>query len=154
MHFDLDALREALGEKRFRRAEAYADGGRVRIMALEAGRVAAQVTGERGDVYGVEVEESGAGACTCPDFAETGTCKHVGALALCAEGLEPAQIRVLTERFVRLREALRFEDQEALTALILDLAKRIPGVLEALEMANGAAGAALGSESDAAVIFT
>lgn len=154
LRFDLDALRDALGEKRFRRAEAYAEGGRVRIMALEHGRVSAQVTGERGDVYGVEMEESGAGTCNCPDFGETGACKHLGALALAAEGLEAAQIRALTERFARLREALIFEDPKALTGLILTLAKRVPGVIEALEQSTGGTAGGAVTESDAAVIFT
>ena len=133
LQFDMDALRERLGEKRFKRAEGYAERGWVRVIAVENRRVSALVTGERGDVYGVEADESGDGLCTCPDFAETRACKHMGAVALVAEGLEPTQTRLLNGRFARLRETLAFEDARALTEIILCLAKRVPSVLEALE---------------------
>ena len=133
LQFDMDALKERLGEKRFKRAEGYAERGWVRIIAVENRRVSALVTGERGDVYGVEADESGDGLCTCPDFAETRACKHMGAVALTAEGLEPTQTRLLNGRFARLRETLSFEDADALAEIILGLAKRVPGVLEALE---------------------
>jgi len=133
LHFDMAVLQERLGEKRFKRAEGYAERGWVRIIAVENRRVTAMVTGERGDVYSVEADETGDGLCTCPDFAETRACKHMGALALVAEGLEPTQTRLLNGRFARLREALAFEDAGALAEMILGLAKRVPGVLEALE---------------------
>ena len=136
LRFDMDALRERLGEKRFKRAEGYAERGWVRVIAVENRRVSALVTGERGDVYGVEADESGDGLCTCPDFADTRACKHMGAVALTAEGLEPTQTRLLTGRFARLRDTLAFEDAGALTEIILNLAKRVPGVLEALEGAD------------------
>ena len=133
LHFDMAVLQERLGEKRFKRAEGYAERGWVRVIAVENRRVTAMVTGERGDVYSVEADETGDGLCTCPDFAETRACKHMGALALVAEGLEPTQTRLLNGRFARLREALAFEDAGALAEMILGLAKRVPGVLEALE---------------------
>jgi uncharacterized Zn finger protein len=133
LRFDTDALRERLGEKRFKRAEGYAERGWARIIAVESRRVSALVTGERGDVYGVEVDEGGDGLCTCPDFADTRACKHMGAVALTANGLEPTQTRLLNGRFARLRDTLAFEDAGALTEIVLNLAKRVPGVLEALE---------------------
>ena len=133
LQFDMDVLRERLGEKRFKRAEGYAERGWVRVIAVENRRVSALVTGERGDVYGVDVDESGEGLCTCPDFADTRACKHIGAVALTAEGLEPTQTRLLNGRFARLRDVLAFEDAGALTEIVLNLAKRVPGVLEALE---------------------
>ena len=133
LHFDLDALRERLGDKRFKRAESYAEQGRVRIIVVEDRRASALVTGEGGDVYGVEADESGDGLCTCPDFAETRACKHVGALALAAEGLDHQQARHLSASFVRVRDALAFEDAAALSEMILSLAKQVPGVIEALD---------------------
>jgi uncharacterized Zn finger protein len=133
LRFDMDALRERLGDKRFKRAEGYAERGWVRIIAVENRRVAAMVTGERGDIYSVEADEAGDGLCTCPDFAETRACKHMGALALVAEGLEPTQTRLLNGRFARLRDTLALEDAGALAEIILSLARRVPGVLEAME---------------------
>jgi uncharacterized Zn finger protein len=137
LRFDVDTLSDRLGEKRFNRAKGYAERGWVRIIAVENRRVSALVTGERGDVYGVEVEETGDGLCTCPDFGETQACKHLGAVALVADGLEPTQTRLLNGRFARLRETLAFEDAEGLMQVILSLAKRVPGVLEALEGGDG-----------------
>ena len=141
LRFDLEALRERLGEKRFLRAESYADRGMVRLLAIEDRRVSALVSGETGAVYRVELSESGEGWCACPDFAETSACKHLGATALTASGIDPAAARRLNGRLARIREALAFEDTRALTEVIVRLAREVPGVLEALEPEPGAEGA-------------
>jgi uncharacterized Zn finger protein len=133
LSFDLERVRERLGEKRFKRAQGYAERGWVRIVSVESGRVSAFVTGERGDIYGVEVDQSGDGVCSCPDYQETQACKHLGALALAADGLQVTEARLVSGRFARLKEALAFEDASALAGMILRLARSVPGVLEALE---------------------
>jgi uncharacterized Zn finger protein len=154
LNFDLATVRAKLGDKRFRRAEGYAERGAVRIIALEDGRVSAMVTGEGGDVYGVEIDEACEGLCSCPDFHETRACKHLGAVALVADGLDPGQARRLTGRFSRLRDALAFEDEASLAAIILRLARTVPGVFEALETQDGEDMANRGLKDDAGVIFT
>ncbi len=133
LHLDREALLERLGERRYRRAEAYAASGAVRILAVENRRLAAFVAGEGGGVYAVEANENGEGTCTCPDFAETSACKHLGAVAMEADGLDPAAVRGPGGRLTRLREILAFETAEGLARLIERLAVTIPGVLEALE---------------------
>lgn len=133
LRFDLARLEERLGERRFRRAESYAERGYVRLIAIESRTVCALVSGESGSTYAVELDEDGAGACTCPDFGETTACKHLGAVALIADGLDLASARTLNGRIARLKDSLAFEDAEGLRRLIVALAKRTPGVLEALE---------------------
>ena len=83
--FDIDALRYLAGEKTFARGEAYHRDGQVEILAVEPGRVLAQVVGT--EDYRTELTGRGkeiGGECSCPAFEDWGFCKHMVAAALAA----------------------------------------------------------------------
>ena len=133
LRFDIDALMDRLGEKRARRAHAYLSEGRVNMLAIEDGRVIALVTGETGVLYPVEARDDGEGECTCPDFPLERTCKHIGAVALAADSLTLRDGRRLDGRLSNLRGALELESREDVIQRVMDLARFIPGVIEAFE---------------------
>ncbi len=130
--FDLDALRQETGPKLFARGEAYAQGGYVELIDVDKDSVLAHVEGS--EIYIVELTPSiSAGLCTCPAFEDWGVCKHVVATALVYNDLSPTEVRAAHGRMARLRDGLALESQEALIERLMDLARRSPEVLEALE---------------------
>jgi uncharacterized Zn finger protein len=90
--FDIDVLRELAGKKVFARGEAYYRDGQVEILAVEPGRVLAQVTGT--EDYRTELKGNGEdvdGERSCPAWEDWGFCKHMVATALAANDLRADQ---------------------------------------------------------------
>jgi uncharacterized Zn finger protein len=133
--FDLDALKRLAGDAVFDRGAGYARQGRVRILSMERGKAHAQVTGS--EVYRTTIEGGGrriAGACDCPAFEDRGFCKHLVALALTVDAMEPAEIAEATDRADRLRAHLARQPADALADRLLHLAQRDTALRRELEM--------------------
>jgi uncharacterized Zn finger protein len=82
--FDIAALKRVAGAA-FARGEAYHRDGRVELLAVEPGRVLAEVSGsEDYHVRLVRKGEAFGGECACPAFEDFGFCKHMVATALAA----------------------------------------------------------------------
>ena len=82
--FDIAALKRVAGAA-FARGEAYHCDGRVELLAVEPGRVLAEVSGSEDYRVGlVRKGETFGGECTCPAFEDFGFCKHMVATALAA----------------------------------------------------------------------
>lgn len=134
--FDIDALRDLVGEKVFARGEAYHRDGQVQILAVEPGRVLAQVTGTND--YRTELTGRGkeiGGQCSCPAFEDRGVCKHMvaAALAVNAAGNDAEAEGVGT--LSRIRDHLKQKGVDALVDMIIRLAERDPALLRKLDMA-------------------
>jgi len=130
--FDLKVLREYTGPKVFARGEAYAEQGYVEIIDVEDDAVLAHVEGS--ETYVVEMTPSeNAGLCTCPAFEDWGVCKHLVATAIVYNDLGPAEVRRAHGRITQLRQGLGMESREALIERLVELARRQPDVLAALE---------------------
>lgn len=136
--FDVNALRAQAGDKIFARGEAYHRDGHVEIIAIECGRILAQVAGT--EDYRTELRGGNkaiAGECSCPAFEDWGFCKHMVAVALTANALtSDAEARV-TGALTRIREHLRQLGVDDLTNMILTLAGRHPSLFRELDMAAG-----------------
>ena len=146
--FDRAFLLDLAGEKTFARGEAYCEGGKVEILSVDPSRIAARVHGT--ETYAVELDGDGSnpdGRCSCPAFSQFGFCKHLVAVALCANKLDPADLRVIEGRVDRIRKHLRGQGLEALVANILALAERNSSLMDELELQ-----AAMEGEDDAAVL--
>ena len=138
--FDVDALREFAGEQVFARGEGYFRAGAVQLLALEADRVFATVSGTEN--YTVTLTGGGfkfKGSCSCPAFADRGFCKHIVAVALAVNAAvideEPGGFTSLS----RLRAYLKAKSADALAEMILDMAERDPVLFRKLDMAAAAA---------------
>ena len=131
--FDIDGLMARLGEKRARRAASYFDGGQVELVAFEDGRAISVVTGETGIRYLVEVRDDGEGECSCPDFPNERTCKHIGATALAADAVSTSDVRRLDGRLSALRDVLAAEPAELLVGRLMELARRDSEIIRRLE---------------------
>ena len=86
--FDIGALRALAGEKVFARGAEYHRDGLVEVLALEAGRIVAQVSGS--EDYRTVVTGRGTqigGKCSCPPVEDWGFCKHIVAVALAANAV-------------------------------------------------------------------
>lgn len=132
--FDVDAVREAAGEKAFARGSAYYGDGRVRILAVEKSRVIALVSGT--EDYRVELTGRGnkiSGACSCRAFEDFGFCKHLVATALAANdaggGAES------DGAFGRIRDYLKGKSADALVGMIVEWAMEDPGLFRKLDLA-------------------
>ena len=135
--FDLQTLSQATGPKVFARGEAYAEQGHVAIVDVEDDAVLAHVEGS--ETYSVALTPSaGTGNCTCPAFEDWAVCKHLVATAIVYNDLGPAQIRRAHGRIAKLRQGLGLDTREALIERLVDLARRQPQVLAALEGENEA----------------
>jgi hypothetical protein len=134
--FDIAALRELAGEKVFARGDDYYRRGQVQILALESGRVLAQVAGT--EIYRTAVtqhEKRIGGECTCPAFEDWPVCKHMVATALAANaaGKDGAEgLGALS----RIRKHLKKKGAEALVEMIVELAERDPILFRKLDMAS------------------
>lgn len=132
LKFDIAVLRENLGPRAFARGEGYAEQGYVEIVSIDGDEVLAHVDGT--ETYIVEMTVSAnAGLCTCPAFEDWGICKHIAATALVYNDLTESQAGEARGRIARLRDGLALDSREALIERLVDLAKRQPSVLAALE---------------------
>lgn len=137
--FEVEALREAAGEKVFARGQAYYKDGQVEITAIDSACVVARVIGT--EIYRTKLKGSGrrfAGECSCPAFSDHGFCKHLVATALAANSLPSYQIREIGSRFARIREHLRTQGVDVLVEKFMALAERDPALLQDLELAAAA----------------
>jgi uncharacterized Zn finger protein len=139
--FDVETLRLLAGAA-FARGEAYHRDRCVEILAIEPERVLAKVAGT--EDYRVNLrgaDETIRGECTCPAFDDDGFCKHMVAAALTANesnhGPEPMSAGPLA----RIRAHLADKPNEALVAIIVELAERDPALFRKLEIASAADGA-------------
>ncbi|HEX3674137.1 MAG TPA: SWIM zinc finger family protein [Rhizomicrobium sp.] len=139
--FDLDALREAVGDKVLARGQAYHSDGRVEILGVERNRVRARVAGT--EIYQAELTGSGrrfSGACTCPAFEREDFCKHLVATALAANAMDAHTADAVRNYFEQVRDHLRAKGAEALAGMIMGIAERDPDLRRRLELAVAAEG--------------
>jgi hypothetical protein len=137
--FDLDALRDLAGAKVFARGEIYQGDGLVRLLALEPGRVLAQVAGT--EDYRTELKGRGrqiSGECSCPAFEDWGFCKHMVATALAANAAGGDAEAEGAGALSRIRDHLKQKGVDALVAMIVDLAERDPALFRKLDLAAAA----------------
>src|SRR5258708_1231001 len=126
--FDVDVLRELAGKKVFARGEAYYRDGQVEILAVEPGRVLAQVTGT--EDYRTELKGNGEGVdgeCSSPAWEDWGFCKHMVATALAANDLRADQPNG-SGAFARIRDHLKEKGIDVLVEMIMDLVERDPAL--------------------------
>lgn len=138
--FDIDTLRELAGEKVFARGQAYHGAGQVDILALEPGRVLAQVAGT--EDYRTVLKGRGAkieGECSCPAFEDWGFCKHMVAAALAANAAGGNGVAEGAGALTRIRDHLKAKGIDALVGMIVELAERDPALFRKLDMAAAAA---------------
>jgi uncharacterized Zn finger protein len=155
--FDVDVLRELAGEKVFARGEAYHRDGQVELLAVEPGRVLAQVAGT--EDYRVNLTGHGknfGGECTCPAFEDWGFCKHLVATALTVNALRIDAVDGVGT-LARIRDHLKQKSIDTLVEMIVDLAERDPSLFRKLDTAaavthtdDKAVGARLRKEVDRA----
>lgn len=134
--FDIDALGEIAGEKVFARGEVYYRSGQVQLLAIEPGRVLAQVEGT--EDYRTELTGSGdriGGNCSCPAFEDWGVCKHVVAVALAANAASMDANAEGVGALSRIRAHLKQKSVDVLVGIILDLAERDSALFRKLDMA-------------------
>jgi uncharacterized Zn finger protein len=137
--FDVDILREHAGEKVFARGEAYHRDGQVELLAVEPGRVLAQVAGT--EDYRVKLTGHGKnfdGECTCPAFGDWGFCKHLVATALTVNALRADAVDGVGA-LARIRDHLKQKSIDTLVEMIVDLAERDPGLFRKLDTAAAVA---------------
>ena len=139
--FDIAALKRLAGGA-FIRGEAYHREGRVEILAIEARRVLAQVTGT--EDYRVKLLGKGEtikGECDCPAFDDSGFCKHMVATALSANESDRGPESAGAGALARIRAHLVGKPNAALIAMIVELAERDRALFRKLEIASAADGA-------------
>lgn len=129
--FDLEAFRDRMSEGSFANGLDMAADGAIQLVALEDEIVTAHVQG--GELYVVELRPPAEGTCTCPGFDKFGACKHQVGVAAAVNALDTAGLQKAQGRMARLRDGLALESQEALIERLVELARRRPDVLAALE---------------------
>lgn len=129
--FDLDAFRERMSEGSFANGLDLAQDGSVELIAVEDEVATAHVQG--GDLYIVELRPPADGTCTCPGFDKFGACKHQVGVAAAVNALDLTGLQKVQGRMARLRDGLALESQDALIERLVELARRRPDVLAALE---------------------
>ena len=130
--FDESAWRGRMEGHWFESGVQLAEAGKVDLVAIEDDAVTAQVTG--GEVYVVTLRApDGEGACTCPGFEKFGACKHQAAVVVAANLLDGTGRGYVRDRLAKVRDGLALESKDALIERIVELAKRDPKVLAALE---------------------
>lgn len=140
--FDIDALRDIVGDKVFARGEAYHRDGQVAILSVEPGRVLARVAGT--EDYRTELTGRGAkidGACSCPAFNDHGFCKHMVATALAANAASADGEADGAGGLARIRDYLKGKGVDALAEMVVELAERNTALFRKIEMAAAAEGA-------------
>jgi uncharacterized Zn finger protein len=134
--FSIDALRDRAGDTVFARGETYHRGGQVQILTVETNRVLAQVAGT--EDYRTELRGRGrniGGHCSCPAFRDLGFCKHMVAVALTANALDPDAEAEGAGLLSRIRDHLKQKTVDALVGMIVELAERDPALLSRLDVA-------------------
>lgn len=132
--FDEAAWRERMDARWFESGQALAEAGAAALVSVEDDVVIAHVTGSAGDLYVVELRApAGEGACSCPGFDKFGACKHQAAVVSAANALDEAGLQAVRDRIKRLRDGLMLDSREALVERLVDLARRDPHILAALE---------------------
>ena len=134
--FDIDALGEIAGEKVFARGEVYYRSGQVQLLAIEPGRVLAQVEGT--EDYRTELTGGGdriGGNCSCPAFEDWGVCKHMVAVALAANAASMDANAEGVGALSRIRDHLTQKSVDVLIGIIMDLAERDLALFRKLDMA-------------------
>jgi hypothetical protein len=132
--FDVAMLRELAGDKVFERGEDYFEDGEVEILALEPGRVLAQVSGSQD--YRTELRARGksiGGHCSCPAYTDWGFCKHMVAAGLAANAAGDGDER--GGALARIRAHLQAQGVDALAGMIVALAERDSRLFRKLELA-------------------
>ena len=129
--FDVEAFRDRMSEGSFANGLDMAAGGAVALVAIEDEIVTAHVQG--GELYVVELRPPAEGTCTCPGFDKFGACKHQVGVAATVNALDVAGQQKAQGRMARLRDGLALESQDALIERLVELARRRPDVLAALE---------------------
>lgn len=133
--FDVEALRELVGDKVFARGQAYHRDGQVEILAVEPGRILARVAGT--EDYRTELTGCGGdigGECSCPALQDRGVCKHMVAAALAANSMDDVETEA-GGALSRIREHLSQQGADSLVELILSLAERDPALFRRLSVA-------------------
>jgi len=137
--FDIGALRALVGEKVFVRGAEYHRDGLVEVVALEPGRVVAQVSGN--EDYRTVVTGRGTqigGECSCPAVEDWGFCKHIVAAALAANAVggdvEGDGVGALS----RICDHLKTKSVDELVTMIMDLVEQDLGLFRKLDMAAAA----------------
>ncbi|TWB93483.1 putative Zn finger protein [Bradyrhizobium macuxiense] len=146
--FDVAALQEIAGDKSFARGSAYKADGRVEVMTIDDTRVIARVAGT--EIYRCELTGRGksfSGHCTCQAFVDWAFCKHLTAVALTVNDLDPEALGQASNRLGKIRYHLRTKGIDRLVEMVLDLAGRDPKLLEELELS-----ATLDTADDATLI--
>ena len=137
--FDIPALRALAGEKVFARGAEYHRDGLVEIIALEPGRVLAQVSGN--EDYRTVVTGRGTrlgGECSCPGFEDWGLCKHMVAAALTANAAGADGETDGVGALSRIRDHLKTKSVDELVAMIVELAEHDLVLFRKLEIAAAA----------------
>jgi len=133
--FDVNVIRELAGEKVFARGEAYHRDGQVEILAVEPGRVLAQVAGT--EDYRAKLTGQGKnfdGECTCPAFEDWGFCKHLVATALTVNALRADALDGFGA-LARIRDHLKQKGVDTLVEMIVDLAEQDLSLFRKLDRA-------------------
>lgn len=144
--FDIEAVRALVGDRAFARGEAYHRDGLVEILGRGPDRVLAQVAGT--EDYRTILTHGGGfdGECSCPAFAQYGSCKHMAAVALAANDAAEADPDEAQDAMARLRAHLAAKPADALIDMILEVAERDPALFRRLDTA------AVVAQSDEATI--
>ena len=129
--FDVEAFRDRMSEGSFTNGLDMANDGAVQLVAIDDEIVTAHVQG--GELYVVELRPPAEGTCTCPGFDKFGACKHQVGVAATVNALDVAGQQKAQGRMARLRDGLALESQDALIERLVELARRRPDVLAALE---------------------
>lgn len=135
-HYDLNALRETVGDKVLARGQAYHSDGRVELLDVKRNRIRARVAGT--EIYQAELTGSGrrfSGTCTCPAFEREDFCKHLVATALAANAMDAGTVDSVRDHFMQIREHLRAKGIEALADMIMGIAERDADLRRHLELA-------------------
>jgi SWIM zinc finger len=137
--FEIGALRALAGDKVFARGAEYHRDGLVQILALEPGRVLAEVAGN--EDYRTVVTGHGTqigGECSCPAFEDWGFCKHIVAAAIAANAADADADGEGAGALSRIRDHLRRKSVNELVAMIVDLAEQDLILFRKLDMAAAA----------------
>lgn len=132
--FNIDALRELVGVKVFARGEIYQREGQVSLLAVEPGRVLAQVAGT--EDYRTQLSGRGnqiSGECSCPAFEDWGFCKHMVATALAANAAGANS--EASGALARIRDHLSQLGVDALIKMVMEIAERDQALFRKLELA-------------------
>jgi len=134
--FNVEALRTVAGNKVFARGEEYHRDGSVEILAVEPGRVLAEVSGT--DDYRTVLKGHGTaidGECSCPAFEDWGFCKHMVAVALSANERGADDVPENAGALARIRKFLKAKGADALVEMVVDIAERDSALFHRLDVA-------------------